>query len=358
MKALSPDQKFLLLLPILAFCLLCGGCSQSQPAKADSPNYENSLFENLYKTQNLSITIETDIEQILLNKDKDEKLYQEAVIKIHSGQSTTINGLCTIRPRGVTRKRLCDFPPLMIRVNEDQSTSLGIGQSENIKLVTYCKDSLKYEGWIAKEYLAYKLFNELSNESFRVKLATVTYQDNEDQTKKITKDGFIIEPLEELSSRLSCTILEDDEAIKNIHRDKYKVLTVFQYMIGNSDWNFSNRHNIRLLSCDPKYGPIPIPYDFDYSGLVNADYAKPHPMLPIDKVTDRLFQWRGSVDEDFSETISFFRTKKEKMTQICHSILSNNDNSQESVANYLNDFFELATTPNHIRKEIIKARKK
>ena len=57
----------------------------------------------------------------------------------------------------------------------------------------------------------------------------------------------------------------------------FDVLCLFEYMISNTDWNVSLLHNIKLIRKKDTKEIIVVPYDFDYSGLVNADYAVPNP---------------------------------------------------------------------------------
>ncbi len=58
---------------------------------------------------------------------------------------------------------------------------------------------------------------------------------------------------------------------------------VYQYLIGNTDRWISNLHNIKLVT---KTGvrPVPVPYDFDYSGAINTPYSVPHKSLSIKSV--------------------------------------------------------------------------
>lgn len=344
---------------LLAFCslLIVFSCKPNQNQKVKATSNLPSLFTTLYNSGDLDIIIETDIQSIIDNKAEDGNHYQLMQFTALSNDQKIIEETLKVRPRGITRKEKCDFPPLMIKVPKDTTGTSKLSHSENIKLVTYCKDSTNFEQWVYREYLAYKLYNEISEHSFNVKLANVTYKDSKGAHDDISKIGFIIEPLDELALRHDCEVLEDDEAVKTIHKEKYKLLTMYQYMIGNTDWNFTKRHNVRLLACDAKYGPIPVPYDFDYSGLVNCNYAKPHPMLPITSVRDRLFQWRGSVDEDFSGVSDLFRTKKDSFINICKA--GNLPHEDETdIEEYLSGFYASITSQEDIKSEILKARKK
>ena len=59
---------------------------------------------------------------------------------------------------------------------------------------------------------------------------------------------------------------------------------IFEYMIGNTDWSMVYQHNVEMLYLNS--AAFSIPYDFDHSGIVNAYYAKPNPMLNIRSVRD------------------------------------------------------------------------
>ena len=70
---------------------------------------------------------------------------------------------------------------------------------------------------------------------------------------------------------------------------------MFNYMIGNLDWSVragpqgdSCCHNGRLVGGGPLLTPVP--YDFDFSGLVDAPYATPPEGFKINSVRQRLYR--------------------------------------------------------------------
>src|SRR5690606_26257310 len=89
------------------------------------------------------------------------------------------------------------------------------------------------------------------------------------------------------ASQLVYTQLDTEQA---------SLVAVFEYLIGNTD--FSMVHGARDDDCCHNIVPFSregqdyliIPYDFDFSGLVNAAYASPNPELPIRSVTRRLYR--------------------------------------------------------------------
>jgi hypothetical protein len=57
-------------------------------------------------------------------------------------------------------------------------------------------------------------------------------------------------------------------------------------MIGNTDWWIHRRHNVDLVELADG-SLVPIPFDFDYAGIINTPYAIPSPSMPIKSVEDR-----------------------------------------------------------------------
>ena len=69
-------------------------------------------------------------------------------------------------------------------------------------------------------------------------------------------------------------------------------------MIGNTDWSEVAGHNVEVLGIGGV--ALPVPYDFDFSGIVEAPYAVPGRSLSIKTVQDRLYRgWcRGNLDPE------------------------------------------------------------
>jgi hypothetical protein len=74
-------------------------------------------------------------------------------------------------------------------------------------------------------------------------------------------------------------------------------MAVFEYMISNYDWSMRAApkgeeccHNGRLLAGGANGLLTPVPYDFDYSGLVDASYAVPPEGIPVSNVRQRNYR--------------------------------------------------------------------
>jgi hypothetical protein len=184
-----------------------------------------------------------------------------------------------------------------------------------------------------------------------VQLAKVRYVDSQKKLPDLQRFGFLIENENELAGRLSGRILEEEHGpVKSIDKAQYKLFTVFQYMVGNTDWSLNNRHNAMLILPQESELPMPfpVPYDFDFSGMVDAPYAVPHYTMPIASVKERFFQWRGDQKEDFSDVFALFSSKKEQMLQMCRTFEPLNAECRAGVVSYLESFYELLEKPEQI----------
>lgn len=201
--------------------------------------------------------------------------------------------------RGISRrtKAVCTFPPLRVAFDQSPATGTFAGQ-KRLKLVTHCREASSFDQYVLLEYAAYRLYNLLSPVSHRARLVSATYLD--DRGKPRQRTGFFIEDLDDVArrnglgkahrpSRIAASELSSADAAR---------VALFQYMIGNLDWSMRAGpageeccHNGQLLGGPGRAGLVPVPYDFDHSGLVNAPYARPPEGLGARTVRQRV--WRG-----------------------------------------------------------------
>ncbi|HMI46031.1 MAG TPA: hypothetical protein VK491_07685, partial [Gemmatimonadaceae bacterium] len=92
---------------------------------------------------------------------------------------------------------------------------------------------------------------------------------------RATRYGFVIEEPKAIAARVGGKVMEQKGALPgDLDPDQDALVGVFQYMIGNTDFSVAGLHNVELLFKDD--GTVmPIAYDFDFAGAVNAKYAVP-----------------------------------------------------------------------------------
>lgn len=293
----------------------------------------------------VKLTFETDLSALL--SEQEDYQYQPLKLTLQKENCASEHFHVETKPRGVFRKAECTFPPLKIRFPDEVLEAGGYQDYPTLKLVTHCEPDPGFDQFILKEYLVFKMYNELTDNSFKAQLVKIKYCDTARKIKDFERFGFLIEHPRELADRMEGRILgKSFGAPKKIHLSAYKVFTVFQYMIGNTDWGLDNRHNTMLVQA--KDGdislPVPVPYDFDFCGFVNAPYAVPHHNHPISDVRERYFQWRGG-ETDFTEVFSLFANKKEKLLGMVADCPQLQDSVKNDAMAYLHSFFGLLESP-------------
>ena len=88
----------------------------------------------------------------------------------------------------------------------------------------------------------------------------------------------------------------------------------FQFMIGNTDYSTTYQHNEKMIFIEGK-NAIPVPYDFDMSGMVDASYAVvsqiPGEEVNITDVKQRLFRGFKRDDALFEQVRQQYLSQKD-----------------------------------------------
>jgi hypothetical protein len=124
-----------------------------------------------------------------------------------------------------------------------------------------------------------------------------------------------------------------------ITRKSYIVFSVFQYLIGNTDWKVRNKHNLEIIRVLQEKSVYAVPYDFDYAGLVDASYAVPHERLPIKSVKERLYLGPCQTAEEVQECRNLFISNKNSIDQLIENA-DLDEKKKRSIRYYIDKFYE------------------
>ncbi|MDF1548982.1 MAG: hypothetical protein P1P88_14250 [Bacteroidales bacterium] len=130
-------------------------------------------------------------------------------------------------------------------------------------------------------------------------------------------------------------------------------MSLFQYLIGNTDWSVKALHNIKLLWRDSLQKPVAVPFDFDFSGLVNAPYALPAESLPINLVKERYYNGYARKLNELEANLLIFKEKKEDIYHLVHSIEGLEKKYIDETLEYFDQFYLIADHPEKIQHEFI-----
>ncbi len=316
------------------FILLCCSIWGQKSAK-------HSLFDLLANNGMREVTLNLDLKEMESNRKTVVSFPGVFNFSDSLGQSS--NWDVELVVRGKFRRMSCDFPPLEIEFSKTQLEERGLSKRRSHKLVTHCLSEEAASNQIMlREYLIYRMYNILTEKSLRAQLLRINYVDSKaPQKKKLIRYAILIEDEDDLGSRLnaedcgSCRIILPAEVVSADEN----VMSVFQYFIGNTDWSMTGRRNVKVYK--PKDGSlmVPVPYDFDWSGFVDAPYAVPNGVLKLDNVRERLFQGFPISKAALSKTMELFEQKKEALFQCIDDFQWLEKGVKNNLKKYLQSFY-------------------
>ena len=288
----------------------------------------------------IEATLTTDIK--MLRRNKNKPAWQSANISMQYPGTIVISEQIGVMPRGTYRKEYCDLASLMLDFKNIATSKLS--SLKKLKLVGGCQNGSSDEILLLKEYLVYKIYNFISPMSFRVRLLHITYKDSQQKIRSYSQYAFLIEDIKDLAGRNNCLEVKN-KIVKTeaTDRQQMNLVSLFQYMIGNTDWSVTANHNIKLMV--PKNNtlanPYPVPYDFDYAGLVNASYAVPAEELNIKYVTERLYRGYVRNMDELQLNLEVFKQKKEAIMGYIKKFSLLYENEKKKMSSYLEDFYAI-----------------
>ena len=309
-----------------------------------------TVSEDIFELSDpMVFTLVFDIKEYQKTKYKGENMSAE--LTYHINDSTEVTKSIKIKARGAFRRQHCSLPPFWINIKKAGIENEHLQATKKIKLVNHCKGSKAYNNYVLKEYLAYKIYNIISPYSFRVSLVKVKYIDSGRKNKETSGWAFMIEPEAMMAERLNAFPFKYDK-ISHTLTDTLAtdMVAVYQYMIGNGDYSITGRHNVKLLKINDftKPHPIPVPYDFDYSGLVNTYYAIPGEELGLESVTERYFLGVCRTSEQYLSVLEIYKEKKDEIYSFIDAFPYLDEASKKEMISYLDEFFSSIGLSNFI----------
>jgi hypothetical protein len=298
----------------------------------------------------LELTLSSDF-RTLRREDRGEAEPQrrDATLAFTTADGSPLTLEIRVEARGNWRRnpRNCAFPPLWIDLDKDDEALGGtVFEGQNrLKLVLPCRPGNgAYEEYVYKEYLVYPAYNVLTEASFRARPARITIVDTSGGDDPFTANAFVLEHKDQMAARNEAVPIE----LTQLHpalaaQEEAAVMEVFNYMIGMTDYTGAFMHNVEpVRHMDGRM--ILVPYDFDWSGTVNARYASPDPSLPIRNVRQRVFQGMCR-DVDYASIFARFIERREAILGVVRDFTHLDEDRREEIVEYWEAFFEMAADP-------------
>ena len=335
---------------ILSIIFLPFFCISQIAPKAKKTDKKPS-FGTLFKSKDtLKFIITTNMKRLM--KDRGLKpIYHSAKVNFITVKGKNMELPITLKVRGNFRKspENCVFPPLLLNFNKKNDGNSVFNKQNKLKLITHC---IKKD-YIVREELVYRIFNLLSENSFKSRLASVIYVDSANGKKPAPRPAFLIEEETILAKRIGRKTYTNVRLRQNqLDTLSMATIAVFEFMIGNTDWSVPYRHNIKLFYKDGVL-PMPVPYDFDHSGLVNAHYANPAEELKLSSVKERLYRGINYPPHIFKAVIEKFNLIKPDLMQLYEQNNGLDAPYRKYAVNYLNEFYEIINSEKKFQRQIV-----
>ena len=355
---------FVLLLALLL--LSVGPAAQKQSAKpAPTPKPALSAAEiaerkreaerrRLFRSDEpVPITLTADFKAVMRDRNPKSVATFPATIAFAANDGTPVSMALKIRTRGHSRRNpaTCSFAPLRLEFDKALTKGTVFDGHGALKLGTHCRRGA--EEVILREYAIYRMYNLLTPKSFRARIAKVKYMDSVTGKLVAEEDGLFIEDDDDVAKRMEGRIVALDSAVfARMDQETLTLMTLFQYMIGNTDFSIIAQHNVVLVQTQD-IRRFTVPYDWDYSGLAESGYAAVGRGLPITSVYDRLYRGPCRTVAEWQPYVDKMKAAKSELLGVFDAVTGLSQGYRRSAKNYLEQFYKTIDSPHNLKKDLI-----
>jgi hypothetical protein len=310
----------------------------------------------------LKAVLTAPIAQAYAQRNQDVRIYfpgQWTYID-SDGESQRLD--VSIRTRGNFRRETCSLPPLQLNFKKSQVKGTLFKKQDKLKLVAPCFRGPTGQQNVLTEYMAYRIYEILTDQSFGTRLLRLSYIDSDTELPTRTDLVFVIEDDDAVAKRLGLDKLRVGyNQFDQLDQTTTALVDLFQLMIGNNDYSVLKGpdgeyccHNVEMF-VDEKTADqrIAVPYDFDMSGLVYADYAAPPSYIPIKSVRIRYYRGLCQRPEVFDAAIDHIRSKRDEIMALIAETGELSSLSSKRTTKYLSKYFELLDDSEELKTQVI-----
>lgn len=274
----------------------------------------------------------------------------------YKGDSGTVTVPVRLRARGIWRRKNCDVPPVLMNFTKDSTKKTLFAKLDRARLTFPCRWNSDWEQYVLQEFNLYRVQRVLTPYSFDVRLARVTFVDQDKKDTLGTWWSFLSEQDDVFAERNGAKLITEQGAgPADLERYESAFFGVFQYFVANSDYSINALHNVVLIMKNNEY--VPVARDYDFSGAVNTRYATTDPRLRIRSVTDRLMRGYCTEAEQYEKVFVLFREKKDAIYGVYSDPLSAalKPNVVKATLKYFDEFYEVINDPKKAKRDIVDA---
>lgn len=290
----------------------------------------------------------------LKSKQSDEQ--GKSVFLYYENESHDWNSIpVVIRGRGNFRREKCFFTPFKIQMKKKAVKGTIFAGNKKLKVVLPCQNAKDASDFLVKEYISYKLYEPLTPYHFNTRLIDLNLTDERGKNQKEYEvKAILIEDDKLVAKRFDAKMYKGDVISPHRLQDTATVIhDFFQYFIGNTDWSSKNKHNVAIMHLsDGQY--IPLCYDFDMAGMVNANYATVSEILTINSVTERLYRGLCKDEALFQYVRAYYIERESTIWRTFEQASVHLDPRMiPGMKRYIADFFDILKNDKKFKDEIL-----
>jgi hypothetical protein len=322
------------------------------------PSFEDTMevYQDLFETKEpLNLTLKFSVKE--LQKTKWKETYLPGVMTCHVSDNFHVTHNVRIKARGEIRKTICIAPMFVVNIRHAGIEAEDLAEVIKLKVVHRCKSSNMYRSYVLREYMVYQIWNLLSPYSFNTRLVRLKIIDTGRKNKESENWAFIIEPETMMAERNNCMPIKNDRlSLKTVNKEWIDKAAFFSYMVAQADYSVTGRHNLKIVT--PKeYGTtglITVPYDFDYTGLVNAEYAIPGDdhYLGIESVRERYYIGACRNEEVYQETMAWLESYRDEIKDLILSFEYMEESDRQDMVDYIESYYKQTGNKSFIERSI------
>jgi len=266
-----------------------------------------------------------------------------------------------IRLRGNFRRQYCELPPLRLNFKKSEVKGTLFAGQDKLKLVAPCQQGIESQQKLLLEYLAYRIYEVLTDRSFGSRLIRLSYVDSDEKLKSWTDLAFVIEEESDIGKRLGLDRANVAEnRFEDLDHPSTALVELFQFMISNHDYSvlqgppgeYCCHNSVMYVDESVPDKRVPIPYDFDMSGLVNADYASPPSHLPIRLVRTRYYRGLCQPPDVMHDAVARVLEKKDEILALFDLPELSRVSRSRNVA-YIEKFYEILEDKTLFQEQVL-----
>lgn len=303
----------------------------------------------------LGIRFELELDELCLNPIEEPCADLPGAIIYADEDGSQVRLDVKVRSRGRWSRRTsrCRVPALFIFFDASQTENTVFEGQTMLPFTSHCKTGdRRYHMYALLEFLAHRIYNVITDASLRVRLAQVDYMDGRAKPR-FRRYGFFVEHFKDAARRLDAEIYEVETLDpRRTDPNELAALSLFQFMIANLDWSVIKQHNVVLFRRSDGL-IIAVPYDFDYSGIVDAEYAAPPDWAGIRTVRGRVFRGYCWPNFDWVGLFARFQNRREEIMALIPAVDGLSFRAQRNAGVHLRKFWRILGSEKLHRKGII-----